>query len=98
MKTTIINLRIDQITKDQLDILSESKDVNTSSVIREAINQFIDNEINLDPEISKTKNGLHLIRTVGFSEFVYWLCRKGFDAEISEVNELYIQFIELINE
>ncbi|WP_417371475.1 hypothetical protein [Gelidibacter japonicus] len=98
MKTTTINLRINQITKNQLEILSERKDENISSVIREAVNQFLDNEIYLEPELAKTKNGLHLIKTAGFTEFIFWLYQKTINPEVSEIREFYIQFIDLINE
>lgn len=98
MKTTAITLRIDQITKDKLEILSESNDVNTSSIIREAVNQFLENENCLEPELAKTKDGLHLIKTAGFTEFIFWLYQKTIDSEVSEIHELYIQFIDLINE
>lgn len=98
MKTTTINIRVDQITKDQLEILSENKDVNISSIIRDALNQYLENEIYLDLEIAMTKAGIHLIKTLGFAEFIFWLYHKATDPEITEIEELYIQFIDLINE
>tara|TARA_R110002072_G_scaffold7503_2_gene40613 strand:- start:368269 stop:368778 length:510 start_codon:yes stop_codon:yes gene_type:complete len=98
MKNTTINLRIDPFTKDQLEVLSEKKNVTVSSVIREAVNQFLDNEITLEPELVKTKEGLHIVRSIGFSEFVFWLYHKAFDPFESEIKELYQQFIDLIDE
>jgi hypothetical protein len=98
MKSTTINLRVDQITKDKLENLSESKNVNISGIIRDVVNEFLDNEICLDPKITDAKKGLHLIKTVGFTEFIFWLYHKTMDSEISEIDELYIQFIKIINE
>jgi len=98
MKTTTINLRVDQITKDQLEMLSQNNDVNISSIIREAVNQFLNNEVYAESEIADEKKGLHLIKTLGFAEFIFWLYHKAIDPEITEIEELYIQFIDLIKE
>jgi hypothetical protein len=98
MKSTTINLRVDQITKDKLENLSESKNVNISGIIRDVLNEFLDNEIYLDPKITEAKYGLHLIKTVGFTEFIFWLYHKTMDSEITEIDELYIQFIKIISE
>ena len=98
MKNTTINLRVDKITKSQLEILSERKNVNISNIIRNAVSQLLENKIYFEPELARTKDGLHIVKTIGFTEFVFWLYHKTIDPEISEINELYIQFIKIIKE
>jgi len=98
MKTSMINFRVDKITRDRLELLGENNDINISSIIRDAVNQFLENEIFLDLEKANKKEGLHLVKTIGFSELIFWLYQKGIDSEITEIKEFYIQIIELINE
>jgi len=98
MKNKRINLRIDKDIKMFLEVLSESKTRNISSIVREAIKQHLIKEFYPEYELDDTKNGLYLIKSLVFTEFVFWLYRKAFDPKISETKKFYIQLIELITE
>lgn len=98
MKTTTITLRVDENTKAQLENLSKIKGVNISKIIRESLTPHLKTEYNLNPKVARTKAGLHLMKTLAFSELIFWLYQKVIDPAISEIREFYIQHIEFINE
>lgn len=98
MKTSAINLRVDEITRDQLEKISKINGVTISTTIRKAVDEFLEDETILDPELFETKRGLHLVKTISFSEFIFWIYQKNLDPEIIEVDDLYVQIINLINE
>ena len=48
--------------------------------------------------ITVDESQLEVIQTLGFTELIFWLYQKRIDPGIIEIEELYIQFIDLISE
>lgn len=90
MNNSIINLRISESLKEDLQILAYTEDKSLSSIARESFNYYLDNSINKDEHIE-------LIQTLGFAELIFWLYDKRSNPHFYEIDELYIQFIELID-
>ncbi|WP_458627992.1 ribbon-helix-helix protein, CopG family [Winogradskyella sp. PC D3.3] len=99
MKNIILNIRVSESTKDDLDLLSCTLDKSISSLIRNAINDFIDKTIEQysNKESICTIKDYELLQSLGFTEFIFWLYEKRRTPYFYEINELYSQFIELIN-
>ena len=98
MKSTILNIRIDKATRIKLNALSEKTGLNVSESIRDILNKFLNDQSLEEDEIPDYKEGIHLVRSVRFAEFIFWLYAKRYDPFDSELTEFYVQHIELIEE
>ncbi|WP_053977220.1 hypothetical protein [Mangrovimonas xylaniphaga] len=95
MKNNIINIRISDTLKQELEILSSIKEVSMSNLIREALLNFI-NTVDLDIEKAKSSRSCSLLQSLSFSEFIFWIYEKKRNPEIIEGGEYHIQQLELI--
>lgn len=95
MKTYAINTRIDFKTLDKIQTLSDTLEVKKSDIVRDALNEYFNGEQNNKQEINPK---YVLLQSLGFTELIFWLYEKARNPEISEIDELYLEFIELINE
>jgi antitoxin component of RelBE/YafQ-DinJ toxin-antitoxin module len=94
MKKSILNLRLDESTKEALDAKCLENGVSVSTGAREAIKKYLlPVENNLDQNCDTT-----LIRSLGFCEFIFWLLDKLRNPEVCEVECLFQQHMDLIIE
>jgi hypothetical protein len=94
MKKSILNLRLDESTKEALDAKCLENGVSVSTGAREAIKKYLlPVENNLDQNCHTT-----LICSLGFCEFIFWLLDKLRNPEVCEVECLFQQHMDLIIE
>lgn len=93
MKNTILNLRISEELKNELDDLSFAKNKSVSDIVRDSISNYTRTQ-----NVIEHSEHPNLMQTLGFAEFIFWIYDKRDNPEKSEVEDLYMKFIELINE
>lgn len=98
MKETIISIRVSEELKNELETISISKSTSVSKLVRDSLLFYTSNA---EPEHTNpkcNKDEIDILKSLGFTEFIYWICDKQRDPEINEIDELYTQFINLIDE
>lgn len=99
MKTYSLNIRIDEETNEQLQIISDCLNISKSVLARSAINDYLHNQNSQKEDHQKWGNEANkLLQSLGFTELIFWLYEKARNPEVSEIDELYVNFIELISE
>lgn len=94
MKKSILNLRLDEATKEALDAKCLENGVSVSTGAREAIKKHL-----LTVENNLYQNfDITLICSLGFCELIFWLLDKLRDPEICEAECLLQQHMDLIIE
>ncbi len=95
MKTYTINTRIDFETLDKIQTLSETLDVKKSDIVRDALTEYFKGGFDCEKDDNPKYK---LLQSLGFTELIFWLYEKARNPEVSEIDELYIELIEMINE
>ncbi|WP_418510593.1 hypothetical protein [Corallibacter sp.] len=104
MKSTVINARISQTLKDDLEILAILKNLSFSQMTRIALEEFYNNTpiddipINKDSQIKPVLLEDNLLQSFEFTELIFWIYDKRIDSSINEIYEFYEQHLNLINE
>jgi hypothetical protein len=107
MKKSILNLRLDQTIKDQLENIGSENDKPVSAVVRDAISFYIENKDSLNnyhveevstPAIldSNLDDDFLLLKSWVLTGFIYWIMKKKIDPCAAGDIDLYNQFIALI--
>lgn len=99
MKTSILNIRINERIKEELELIGLTRNQSVSELVRESLNTFIENsnECGKEHKYSNDQDS-DILQSLGFAELIFFVCYKNFNPEICEIDELYIQFINLIKE
>tara|TARA_R110002073_G_scaffold57778_4_gene146616 strand:- start:6502 stop:7011 length:510 start_codon:yes stop_codon:yes gene_type:complete len=96
MKTSVINIRLNQDIKEELETLSKTEGKSISVIVREAINKFLKELISNKNENLELNEDEYLLQTLGFAELIFWIYDKRYNQELNEIDELYLEFIALI--
>lgn len=97
MKSSILNIRINPNVRQVLLEIAESESLSISDIVRDALESYVKNYSSFN-DMSQYEDGWELIQTVSFSELIFWIMDKRFDAEINESESLYKQHHDLIVE
>lgn len=108
MNNTVINIRVPENLKQNLELMALERNKSCSDLIREGLSNLVNNNsTNIDSSISSSvldykfqpqPIGVDLLQTLGFTELVFWIMDKQMNPECDESDQLYIQFIKLLNE
>lgn len=108
MNNTVINIRVPENLKQKLELIALENNKSCSDLIREGLNDLVNKEqLNNQPletnalfeyKFTPLRDGVDLLQTLGFTELVFWIMAKQINPQPNESEELYKQFIDLINE
>lgn len=100
MKTSIINVRIDNSIKQNLERRSLETNKPISNLVRDAIELLLNQKLDKTTStITETYEAdIRLLQSLEFTELIYWIMDKGSNPDISEIAELYAQHMSLILE
>lgn len=98
MKDTVINIRISETLKDDLTLACELERMSISRFGRVALEEKLDALTKKIGEVTTTEydGDLDLLQTLAFSEFIFWIYEKKRNPEVSEIEEYYVQHLEVI--
>ncbi len=105
MKATSLNVRFPEGLKNELESYSNLHYLSMSDTVRKAIEEHIKKEKNKEVQLHDISLGdinistsdIEILRSLTFTEFIFWLYYKREDPEKTEIDELFIQFIDLID-
>ena len=98
MKEILISIRINEELKNELEMMSVSNSQSVSELVRESIYKHLAKPEKDTCNVKLSNKELEIIQSLGFTEFIFWISDKKRDSGCFEVDELYVQFINLINE
>ena len=101
MKNQIVNIRINEAIKTELDFIADEEGKSVSDIVRNAVEFFLEKKpsIAVDDDTNSSSNeDLKLFQSLGFTELIFWILDKYRDPSIRECDELFKQFIKLILE
>ena len=76
MKTSVINTRISNVMKEELELLGKTNGEAASKIVRDAIEAYLKGTTNLFPEDECEIQAP--IEIGGFSELIYWICENRY--------------------
>jgi len=101
MKNQIITLRVTTELKDKLDSLSNRKELSNSELVRPLIEKLCVEEKIIplgDGRVYRTKKDNSLIKSLEFTDLVFWICDKYINQEAMEIESFYQEMITVISE
>lgn len=98
MKSTVINIRVTEELKEELEIIGNETDISVSSLIRSILSDFVNAEKSIHVSSIENDKRNDVLQSLGFTELIFWIYDKLRNPEINEIDDLYFQFIHLIEE
>jgi hypothetical protein len=103
MKNTVINLRVSENLKQELELNAFDNEKSLSELIREVLNDFAHGKTTGADTVNRFNHIPHdgrvdLLGTFKFTELVFWIMHKQTNPEFNEPKELYMSFVKLIDE
>lgn len=100
MKTSVINTRISNKMKDELELYGKVNGEATSKIVREAIEVYLNiNKINQLPDNKlegQKPMEKDILQIKGFSEFIFWICENRM-CQNDKLDMACYSFINLID-
>jgi predicted DNA-binding protein len=89
MKNSIINVRINESIKEELETISIQNDKPISVIVRNIIENYLENDESVNEDVK-------LLQSLSFNELIYWVMDKYRDSEVNECSTLYEQHMNTI--
>jgi predicted DNA-binding protein len=89
MKNSIINVRINDSIKEELETISIQNDKPISVIVRNVIENYLENDESVNEDVK-------FLQSLSFNELIYWVTDKYRDSEIRECYTLYEQHMNTI--
>jgi hypothetical protein len=93
MKTSIINARVDSLTKKSLKDIASENDKPVSDIVRDAISFFIEKKKGINPDDSDEREllneDLSLLISWQVTELIFWITDKRDDSSILRCEETF---------
>ncbi|WP_274476138.1 hypothetical protein [Mangrovimonas aestuarii] len=98
MKNTVINIRVSESLKEDLELVCGIKNISLSNLTRNILMDYISNgSFENDHNNHFSKETIKLFQSLSFSEFIFWIYNKRDNPSKDEDWEFYDQHLKLID-